>query len=147
MPAVKKSVTKRVTRLTAKASPYHTAVRLYEADDVAEPSTMRRRVAHAQAKDEDTSHPDQEISDHTTSVSAKMEVQSSLMSMAATKSRSPKKPKRIPQSLDVPHPAPERWREAYDAIKEMRSRILAPVDTMGCNQAKWKEQTPEVGSH
>ncbi|KIM61114.1 hypothetical protein SCLCIDRAFT_122907 [Scleroderma citrinum Foug A] len=57
--------------------------------------------------------------------------------------RSPKKPKKIPQSLDVPHPSPERWKEAYDSIKEMRSRITAPVDTMGCDQAQWKEQDPK----
>ena len=58
--------------------------------------------------------------------------------------RSPKKPKLIPQSLDVPHPSPERWKEAYDAIKEMRARTTAPVDTMGCDQAQWKEQDPKV---
>ncbi|KAF8835780.1 DNA glycosylase [Paxillus ammoniavirescens] len=59
------------------------------------------------------------------------------------KSRSPKKPKAIPQSLEVPHPAPTKWKEAYDAIKEMRSGIVAPVDTMGCDQAQLKEQDPK----
>ncbi|KAI9842927.1 MAG: DNA N-glycosylase and apurinic/apyrimidinic (AP) lyase [Sclerophora amabilis] len=29
------------------------------------------------------------------------------------------------------HP-PLHWREVYDTVKDMRSRILAPVDTMGC---------------
>ena len=52
---------------------------------------------------------------------------------------SPKKPKAIKQALKKPHPAPARWRETYDAIKEMRSRFTAPVDTMGCDTAKWKE--------
>jgi len=34
------------------------------------------------------------------------------------------------QALEKPHPAPARWQETYDAIKEMRSRFPAPVDTM-----------------
>ncbi|KAH9961049.1 DNA glycosylase [Russula dissimulans] len=57
-------------------------------------------------------------------------------------SRSPRKPKAIKQALETPHPAPVRWRETYDAIKEMRSRFPAPVDTMGCDTAKWKETDP-----
>ena len=57
---------------------------------------------------------------------------------------SPKKPKTIKQALEKPHPAPARWRETYDAIKEMRSRFPAPVDTMGCDTAKWKEIDPRV---
>jgi len=61
-----------------------------------------------------------------------------------TPSASPKKPKTIKQALDKPHPAPEGWRETYDSIKEMRSRFPAPVDTMGCDTAKWKEMDPRV---
>jgi len=57
---------------------------------------------------------------------------------------SPKKPKPIKQALEKPHPAPAHWRETYDAIKEMRSRFPAPVDTMGCDTAKWKEMDPRV---
>ncbi|KAH9890497.1 DNA glycosylase, partial [Cubamyces lactineus] len=56
---------------------------------------------------------------------------------------SPRKPKTIPTALETPHPAPPRWREAYDAIKRMRSRIVAPVDTMGCDQAQLKETDPK----
>jgi endonuclease-3 len=61
-----------------------------------------------------------------------------------TASASPRKPKTIKQALDRPHPAPEGWRETYDSIKEMRSRFPAPVDTMGCDTAKWKEMDPRV---
>lgn len=61
-----------------------------------------------------------------------------------TASESPRKPKTIKQALDKPHPAPEGWRETYDSIKEMRSRFPAPVDTMGCDTAKWKEMDPRV---
>lgn len=55
-----------------------------------------------------------------------------------------RKTKSVAQSLDTPHPAPERWRETYDAIKEMRSKITAPVDTMGCDRAQYKETEPKV---
>lgn len=47
-------------------------------------------------------------------------------------------------ALDTPHPTPTRWREAYDAIKEMRKRVLAPVDGMGCGNAGDVEQDPKV---
>lgn len=54
------------------------------------------------------------------------------------------KAKEIKRALDTPHPAPARWRETYDAIREMRARFPAPVDTMGCDTAKWKETNPRV---
>ena len=54
------------------------------------------------------------------------------------------KAKEIKKALDTPHPAPARWRESYDAIREMRARFPAPVDTMGCDTAKWKETDPRV---
>ncbi|KIO11429.1 hypothetical protein M404DRAFT_127321, partial [Pisolithus tinctorius Marx 270] len=62
-----------------------------------------------------------------------------------TKSRSPRKPKVIPQNLEAPHPTLERWREAYDAVKEMCLWVTAPVDTTACDQAAWwKEPDPMV---
>ena len=57
---------------------------------------------------------------------------------------SPKKFKAITQSLDTPHPSPRNWRETYDAIKDMRSRFVAPVDTMGCDMAQYKETDLKV---
>jgi endonuclease-3 len=60
---------------------------------------------------------------------------------------SPQKQKTIKQVLERPHPAPARWRETYDAIKEMRARFPAPVDTMGCDTAKWKEADPRVRAY
>ncbi|KAI0927840.1 hypothetical protein AcW1_005257 [Taiwanofungus camphoratus] len=56
---------------------------------------------------------------------------------------SPRKRKPIPQSLETPHPPPPRWREVYDKIKEMRSRTVAPVDTMGCGRAQLGEKIPK----
>ncbi|KAH9483573.1 Endonuclease III-like protein [Psilocybe cubensis] len=63
----------------------------------------------------------------------------------ATNVTSPKKgkTKAIPQELGTPHPAPPKWRETYDTIKEMRSRFVAPVDTMGCQQAQVAETDPK----
>jgi endonuclease III len=40
-----------------------------------------------------------------------------------------------------------RWWETYDAIKEMHSHIIAPVDTMGCDQAQLKEMNLKVSLH
>ncbi len=57
---------------------------------------------------------------------------------------SSRKPKAIPTALETPHPAPARWRETYDTVKRMRARIVAPVDTMGCEQAQLKETEPKV---
>lgn len=57
---------------------------------------------------------------------------------------SPKKFKAIPQSLPIPHPPPTSWRETYDTIKDMRARFVAPVDTMGCDRAQYKETEPKV---
>ena len=59
---------------------------------------------------------------------------------------SPKKQKPIVQALKTPHPTPARWCEAYNAIKDMRSRIIAPVDTMGCNRAQLEETVPQVSA-
>ncbi|KAM5542812.1 hypothetical protein V8D89_003773 [Ganoderma adspersum] len=56
---------------------------------------------------------------------------------------SSRKPKAIPTALATPHPAPARWRETYDIVKRMRARIVAPVDTMGCEQAQLKESEPK----
>jgi len=55
-----------------------------------------------------------------------------------------KKQKPVRQSLDKPHPTPEHWKEQYDAIKSMRARLKAPVDTMGCDQAQNGETDPKV---
>jgi len=62
----------------------------------------------------------------------------------SSRSKTPKKQKPVQQSLDKPHPTPEHWREQYDAIKSMRARLKAPVDTMGCDQAQNGETEPKV---
>ncbi|KZT11150.1 DNA glycosylase [Laetiporus sulphureus 93-53] len=56
---------------------------------------------------------------------------------------SPRKAKPIAQALDVPHPAPAHWRQTYETIEEMRSKVVAPVDTMGCHMPQLAETVPE----
>lgn len=51
------------------------------------------------------------------------------------KEGTPRKAKPIQLALDKPHPAPPRWEEAYSLIKAQRATIVAPVDTMGCDEA------------
>jgi len=46
--------------------------------------------------------------------------------------------------LDKPHPEPANWRPVYKKIEEMRSQIVAPVDTMGCHTPMLEEGEPRV---
>lgn len=39
---------------------------------------------------------------------------------------------------------PAHWERMYDAVKEMRGRIPAPVDTMGCERLADGASTPKV---
>lgn len=43
------------------------------------------------------------------------------------------------------HP-PADWQEIYEAVQEMRKRVLAPVDTMGCETLAEEHLSPQVGS-
>ncbi|MCJ1376278.1 DNA N-glycosylase and apurinic/apyrimidinic (AP) lyase [Loxospora ochrophaea] len=44
------------------------------------------------------------------------------------------------------HP-PSNWEEVYDTMKEMRKTLLAPVDTMGCEELAEDHRTPLVNSN
>ncbi|KDN45935.1 OMPdecase-domain-containing protein [Tilletiaria anomala UBC 951] len=41
--------------------------------------------------------------------------------------------------------APRRWREAYDVLIKQRKRIIAPVDTMGCEENGKEEFRADAG--
>lgn len=41
------------------------------------------------------------------------------------------------------HP-PDKWEEIYSAVTEMRKRVLAPVDTMGCETLAEEQASPRV---
>ncbi|KAI5479324.1 endonuclease III [Pseudohyphozyma bogoriensis] len=58
---------------------------------------------------------------------------------------SPRKPPVFKVALDKAHPAPKRWEEAYEIIRKQREGIVAPVDTMGCEQGG-RERTDEKPS-
>ena len=44
------------------------------------------------------------------------------------------------------HP-PANWEEIYGLVQEMRNRILAPVDTMGCESLAEDHRSPRVRHH
>lgn len=149
-----RQVSKRVTRLSTRASTYHGAVTLYEATSAGQSSTSRspspklskRIKLEADSKPSgfsDSEPPSKSL--RRTSQTVKLEcTEPTEDTSSRVMSKSSKKQKPIPQSLDTPHPAPPRWEETYDAIKTMRAQIVAPVDTMGCDQAQHKEKDPKV---
>ncbi|KAG1768980.1 DNA glycosylase [Suillus occidentalis] len=136
-----------VTRLSARASPYHSAVTLFEDGNANQSSTSSSPERSKRIKlevESKTSDLTPSTSLRETSPFLKLEEPISEEDPSSrVKAKSPKKPKPIQRSLDTPHPAPTRWKEAYDLIKEMRAQIVAPVDTMGCEQAQHKEKDPK----
>ena len=128
--------------MAARASPYHSSVTLYENEGTGANPRSRTRPLNLKVEHNDTTPDIEDALVPDTHLPGTSEPTSSRKIRG--KIGSPRKAKSIKQSLDVPHPAPERWRETYDTIKEMRSRIVAPVDTMGCDQAQLKEQDPKV---
>ncbi|KAF7791061.1 hypothetical protein EIP86_002021 [Pleurotus ostreatoroseus] len=131
--------------LTSRPSQYHSAVTLYEASSsnpISEPTPVLRRSKRVKVKEEtkpgllDLDDTLDDMTVKTEYVEIKKEVKSA---KKPRKDASPRKPKSIPQSLAVPHPAPPHWKEAYDKIKTMRESIVAPVDTMGCHRAQLAE--------
>jgi len=161
MCAARRTTSTRLTRLAAKASPHHSAVTLYDARDVTDseaqagPSTPRRpRHVKQEPTDPETPGLDvpsdtrdgRTVSKNTKPTPRQKSVKPDVPDSDVSRN-SPKKPtsktKAILQRLDVPQPAPAKWADAYAAIKEMRSRVVAPVDTMGCDQAQLKERDPK----
>ena len=61
----------------------------------------------------------------------------------------PRKPRRAPAkralspSGDVKIDPPSNWEQMYNLIKEMRSRVLAPVDTVGCERLSDTQAPPK----
>ncbi|KAF8626206.1 hypothetical protein AX15_004896 [Amanita polypyramis BW_CC] len=126
-----KSVRTRTTRLLSRPSPYHKSVTLLETD-AAGGSSVRRASTRSRRTEivdvEDFALTEQPLTDAVNK---------------NNKSSTRKQQKHIRTALEKPHPAPEKWKEVYDTIKDMRSRIVAPVDTMGCDQAQLKETDPK----
>ena len=147
MPATRSSKRKASPELLARQSRFSTSVTLYEVPDpsTAEPPVRRSKRAKVN-QEEIPSIPESNATDPGSAESSTVVVKTEITTpkTRSAKSASPKKAKPIPQALAVPHPAPARWKEAYDTIKSMRERIVAPVDTMGCDQAQYQETDPKV---
>lgn len=157
-------VTKRVLspEVLGRPSPYHPSVTLYEPVSAGPRRSKRVKVKQEPQiisfKEEQSPEPDAPVastSRHARATMTKVDVEDIELKLVEVevkpkprtkKAASPKKTKAVPQSLAVPHPAPPRWKEAYDTIKRMREHIVAPVDTMGCAQAQSKETDPKVRS-
>jgi len=126
---------------TARASPYHPSVTLFEVEDASILSPRRSKRVKLENPLTDLEDLAQDPS--ITNI-IKTDAEPGPSPKKRTTSASPRKARPIKQSLATPHPAPVKWREAYDAIKGMRSRMVAPVDTMGCDQAQLKEHDPKA---
>ncbi|KAF9460882.1 DNA glycosylase [Collybia nuda] len=146
MPSLKRSASPRLTRLTARASPYNTSVTLFEAQDTASIPKISDSPRRSKRVKLEAEEPKFTIKEEENRNPTPTEPEASGSGSSTPKKRaakSPRKPKPIQQSLAVPHPAPENWQETYATIKRMRSQIVAPVDTMGCDQAQYKEAEPK----
>jgi len=144
--------------LVARSSAFNASVTLYEPTDrpSSSDSPMRRskrlktaaKPEYAEDDDEDIHFtPKKRKTKSKVLSSPKVKVEEAISSSSspvkAQRTPSPRKPKPIPQSLDIPHPAPDNWHEVYDKIVDMRSQIVAPVDTMGCGRAQLEETEPK----
>ncbi|KAI0781508.1 DNA glycosylase [Trametes elegans] len=131
---------KRKTSLSSRPSPYNASVTLFEAASTTQETIVRRSKRFKLSSGENAAEPTVECEESPSSTPAP---QRSSSRPRSRKAGSPRKTKPLPTSLETPHPAPPRWRETYDTIKRMRSHIVAPVDTMGCDQAQLKEIDPK----
>lgn len=77
----------------------------------------------------------------------KTTVQSSVRGESTTRKarRQPAK-KLVKEDGEVEIHPPPHWEEIYDAVTEMRKKILAPVDTMGCETLAEDHASPRVRS-
>ncbi|KAK7438436.1 alpha,alpha-trehalase nth1 [Stygiomarasmius scandens] len=164
MSGIKRSVSTRssarLTAMISHANPHNPAVTLFElnssatASESATPDRPAKRVKFSKEEISDEDEPLSELSDDPYTPEpgpSKLTPKDSARSRktpkksegkAPAKAKSPKKPKPIPTALETPHPAPDNWKVVYDKIKEMRSKVTAPVDTMGCDQAQRGETDP-----
>lgn len=147
MSSLKRSASSRITRLTGRSSPYNTSVTLFEADSVdTENHASPRRSKRVKLEVEELEATIQHEEGGKLTPTGPVASGSGSSTPKKQASKSPRKPKLIQQSLAVPHPAPEKWQETYTTIKRMRAQIVAPVDTMGCDQAQHKEEDPKVST-
>lgn len=144
--------------LLSRPSPHNSAVTLFESAglstfteaDYTQSPRRSKRAKHSgsvKVKSEDL-HPsaDESVTPTTPKPTRALKSESRKAKSMKIESPSPRKKKLIQMSLEVPHPTPPLWEEQYNAIKEMRKKYVAPVDTMGCDTAQLKEIDPKVCS-
>ncbi|KAI9835086.1 MAG: hypothetical protein M1819_002638 [Sarea resinae] len=109
-------------------------------------------VAYADGdEDESANRPskrrkrDNDVSTTTPSMPASK--QAHVRSDVNTSSRPKRKPRKLAtkkteDGLVAIHAPPPHWEEVYDTVKAMRARIVAPVDTMGCERLADETASP-----
>ncbi|KAK1215676.1 alpha,alpha-trehalase nth1 [Marasmius sp. AFHP31] len=145
--------TRSSKRLASKASPFNSSVTLFELEASTETERPTKRVKLEEHDDSEFVQGSSqdlapELAEETPKKKARARKTTSVVvenkgTILTSPSKSPRKQKPIRQSLDKPHPAPENWQEVYKKIREMRKHVVAPVDTMGCDQAQSVEQNPQ----
>ncbi|KAI0261729.1 DNA glycosylase [Gloeopeniophorella convolvens] len=132
-----KQVTRKIASIKSTADSSVTLFKLEEpgSSDDAAPGSSLRRSKRVKVEDEETALKEEH------SVAATRTTKRRAAAKAEPDA-SPRKGTAIKQARATPHPAPARWHETYGAIREMRARVPAPVDTMGCDTAKRKETDP-----
>ncbi|KIM49604.1 hypothetical protein M413DRAFT_407778 [Hebeloma cylindrosporum] len=146
---MKRTATNQITRLTSRVSEFNPQVTLFQpAEPEGSESPRRSKRARTEVKTESIADlEDLKLLSDVPGSSRKHEVYAVASASSSTpqkrEANAPKKVKAIRQVLDRPHAAPPNWRETYETIKKMRSRFVAPVDTMGCQQAQVKETDPK----
>ncbi|KAK1217671.1 alpha,alpha-trehalase nth1 [Marasmius sp. AFHP31] len=145
--------TRSSKRLASKASPFNSSVTLFELETSTETERPAKRVKLEEHDDSEFVQGSSqdlapELAEETPKKKGRARKTTSVVvenkeTILTSPSKSPRKQKPIRQSLEKPHPAPENWQEVYEKIREMRKHVVAPVDTMGCDQAQSVEQNPQ----
>ena len=140
MAAFKRSASP-LPELITRPSASNAAVTLYE---IASPRRSKRLKTDDKPPTRYVDSDEEDIEDAVPQVTvrpaARSKTSSSSRAKPPSKKKTPGKPKQPrTKPSGEPHPPPPRWKETYDAIKEMRDGIVAAVDTMGCHMAQQGE--------
>ena len=145
--APKRKASESLKNLRTRPSPYHSTVTLFEAPLDSKPIISEgtpRRSGRAKSVIKLEADIEEVVLEKKTTMKKTRSKTLTKLEPTDQKPSSPKKSTSIKIALDVPHPTPEHWEEVYSAIQEIRRRIPAPVDTMGCEQAQTRETDPKV---
>lgn len=136
-------------RLTSRASHHNPAVTIFQLssyeDDIEHSPRRSKRIKTRNITETEGQIRLDNLSHDVLSVkSCKFDADTTASGSALPSTSRPRDVRSSPKTFKAPHPTPTSWRETYDTIKDMRSRFMAPVDTMGCHMAQLKETDPKV---